>query len=294
MDQAARLRDLVKENNSSVLQEPEKPIRIYTIFSGKGGVGKTNIAVNLAIALQRRGKRVLIIDADLGMANVDVLLGIYPKHTIYDVLFNRYPLKDTLVTGHEGIKVLPGGSGIMELAVLDVEQKEALGREFMALEDIDIILIDTGAGINKNSLSFISFSQELILVTTPEPTALTDAYSAIKIMMQFKLNKNTKVIVNRCPDSGLGKNVYGRLNSTTKTFLNKPLEMLGYVLNDDKVTQAVMEQTPFLVQYPNCSASRCINRIAEELLGRKELANGGISRINSIQQLYRRLLKVFG
>ena len=175
------------------------------------------------------------------------------------------PLKDTLVTGHEGIKVLPGGSGIMELAVLDVEQKEALGREFMALEDIDIILIDTGAGINKNSLSFISFSQELILVTTPEPTALTDAYSAIKIMMQFKLNKNTKVIVNRCPDSGLGKNVYGRLNSTTKTFLNKPLEMLGYVLNDDKVTQAVMEQTPFLVQYPNCSASRCINRIAEEL-----------------------------
>jgi len=295
MDQAARLRDLVRKNNGGVQQESEKPIRIYTIFSGKGGVGKSNIAVNLAIALQRRNKRVLIIDADLGMANVDVLLGIYPKHTIYDVLFKQYPLQDTLITGYEGIKVLPGGSGITELAMLDMEQKEAFGKQFSALEDIDIILIDTGAGINRSSLSFISFSQELILVTTPEPTAMTDAYSAIKIMTQFKLNKNIKVIVNCCPDSGIGKSVYCRLNSTSEAFLNKPLEMLGYILDDEKVVKSVMDQVPFMIQYPNCSASKCINKIADELLGDNEKADkDGISRIYSIRQVYKRLLKVFG
>ena len=296
MDQAERLRDLVRARGKSANSETstDGAIKIYTVFSGKGGVGKTNITVNLAIAFQRRGKNVLIIDADLGMANVDVILGLYPKHTIYDVLFNKYPLKDTVVTSHDGIRLLPGGSGILELTTLDIEQKKAFGEQFLALDDIDIILIDTGAGISKNSLSFISFSQELILVTTPEPTALTDAYSAIKIMTQYKLNKNTKVIVNRCPDSSLAENIYERLNNTSKVFLNKNLERLGHVSNDDKVIQSVMEQTPFIVKFPNCSASKCINKIADDLLGYKGNNKGNINPIFSIHQVYKRLLKVFG
>lgn len=297
MDQAERLRDLVKKSESNLRLKPKRTIKIYTVFSGKGGVGKTNIAVNLAIALQRRGKRVLIIDADLGMANVDVIMGIYPKHTIYDVLFHKFPLKDTVITGYDGVNILPGGSGMLELTMLNMEQKEAFGQQFSTLEDIDVILIDTGAGITKNSLSFVSFSQELILITTPEPTALTDAYSTIKIMKQYKLDKKTKVIVNRCSNSATGEHIYEKLNHTSKAFLNKPLEKLGCVVEDVKVIKSVMEQTPFLVQYPNCSASKCINQIADELIGRSDYYdndNYNVSRIYSIRQVYRRLLKVFG
>ncbi|HHY81538.1 MAG TPA: MinD/ParA family protein [Clostridiales bacterium] len=290
MDQAEKLRDLVRKGERQTNPGLKEAIKIYTIMSGKGGVGKTNITVNLAIALQRKGKRVLIIDADLGMANVDVILGVYPKHTIYDVLFKQYPLEDTVITSFEGVKILPGGSGMMELASLDIEQQEAFARQFLTFEDIDIILIDTGAGISKNSLSFIAFSQELILVTTPEPPALTDAYSVIKIMVQYKLDKNIKVIVNRCSDDISGEVIYQRLNSTSKTFLNKSLEKLGHILDDSRVAKSVMDQTPFLIQYPNCPASKCICRIADELLG----CSSHGSRIYSIQQVYKRLLKVFG
>lgn len=290
MDQAERLRDLVRKRERSLEPEVQSGIKIYTISSGKGGVGKTNIVINLAIALQRRGKKVLIIDADLGMANVNVVLGVYPKYSLYDVLFHKFPLKSAVITSYEGIKVLPGGSGMIELAMLDIEQQEAFAKEFLTLKDIDIILIDTGAGISKNSLSFISFSQELILITTPEPTSLTDAYSLVKILNQYKLDKNVKVIVNRCSDSHLGNSIYEKLNSTSEVFLHKTLENLGYIYDDGRVMKSVMNQVPFLIQYPKCIASECINRIADELLGRK----GDNSPMNSIQQVYKRLLKVFG
>ena len=289
MDQAESLRDLIRTTTSHTRCEPKQAIGIYTVLSGKGGVGKTNIAVNLAIALQRRGKRVLVIDADMGMANVDVILGIYPKYTIYDVLFHNHPLQDTVITGYDGIKILPGGSGMADLALLDRAQQEAFAKQFSTLADIDVILIDTGAGINRNSLSFAAFSQDLILITTPEPTALTDAYGTIKILVQYKLNRNIKVIVNRCPNSIVGSSVYEKLNHTSMTFLNKHLEKLGHILDDAKVVQAVMNQIPFLVQYPNCTASRCVNRIADELVGR----DGSNSRTYSIQQVYKRLMKVF-
>lgn len=290
MDQAERLRRLVREKLEGPKPELSRSIEIFTITSGKGGVGKTNIAVNLAIALQRRGKRVLIIDADLGMANVDVVLGLYPKHTLYDVLFHEYPLKDTVIEGFEGIKILPGGSGIMEMATLDVQQQEKVARQFLAFEDIDVILIDTGAGISKNSLSFIAFSQELILITTPEPTSLTDAYSVIKILVKYNLKKNIKVIVNRCPDAASGENTFEKLNNTSKIFLNKPLEKMGYIMEDAKVVQSVMNQVPFIIRHPHCNASKCIEQIADEFTGIK----GGISKLSSIQQVYHRLLKVFG
>ena len=290
MDQAERLRNLVKGNRKDPHREGKRSIGIYTVASGKGGVGKTNIAVNLAIALQRRGKKVLIIDADLGMANVDVVMGIYPEHTLYDVLFHEYPLKDAVITGYEGIRILPGGSGIMEMAMLDLARQEAVVRQFMTFDDVDMILIDTGAGISRNSLSFITFSQELILVTTPEPTALTDAYSVIKILAQYKLKKHIKVIVNRCPDIAAGDSTFEKLNYTSETFLGQSLERMGNILNDTRVVQSVMNQVPFIVRHPGCMASKCIDRIADEFMGQRS----HIGRISSIRQVCSRLLKVFG
>ncbi|HOB19102.1 MAG TPA: MinD/ParA family protein [Candidatus Atribacteria bacterium] len=289
MDQAERLRALVREKLDKPQEMPGRSISIYTIASGKGGVGKTSVAVNLAIALQQRGKRVLIIDADLGMANVDVMLGLLPRYTLYDVVAHGRLLRDTILTGPYDMKILPGGSGIMELATLDVEQHKSISEQFLTLEGIDTIFIDTAAGISKNLLSFIAFSHELILVTSPEPTAITDAYSVIKVLAQYGLKKNIKVIVNRSVSLELARTTFENLNKTTDTFLHTRLESLGCIPDDPKVVQAVMVQEPFLLQYPGCPASRSINEIADRLIGMP----GSRSRIQSIKEVYSRLVKVF-
>jgi flagellar biosynthesis protein FlhG len=288
VDQAEKLRFLMKKN-LELSSKLKKPIGIYTIASGKGGVGKTNVVVNLAIALQKRGKKVLIIDADLGMANVDVILGLYPQSTLYDVLFHGKSFEETIINGPEGIKILPGGSGIMEMATLSVEKQEAIAHEFLTLEDIDIILIDTGAGISKNLLSFITFSQELIIVTTPEPTALTDAYSVIKVMANYKLKDKIQIIINKCPNGISAINTYEKLRKTTDAFLKVQLVSIGYILEDPRVVNSVMKQIPFVIQYPQCIASKCIDTIADKILGQKNSI-----KIKSIQEVYNRLLKVFG
>lgn len=291
IDQAEKLRLMMQSKKPS--HSPTKSneaINIYTIASGKGGVGKTNVVVNLAIALQKRGKKVLIIDADLGLANVDVILGVYPKYTLYDVLFHGKPLKEAIMSGPMGIKFLPGGSGILEMAQLSVEQQEEVAKEFFTLEGIDTILIDTGAGLSKNLLSFIAFSQELVLVTTPEPTALTDAYGVIKVLAQYHFNKSIKIIINRALDKSSAENTFEKLQKTAQKFLNISLGNMGYVLDDSRVVRAIMNQTPFVVEYPQCLASKCIYTIADEMIGQKVEKN----RIKSIQQVYNRLIKVFG
>lgn len=288
MDQAAHLRTLIKQNfELSISSKPS--IAIYTIASGKGGVGKTNLVVNLAIALQKKGKKVLIIDADLGMANVDVILGLYPKSTLYDVFFHRKSFKEIIINGPAGIKILPGGSGIMEMATLSLEKQEKIACEFSTLEGIDTILIDTGAGISKNLLSFITFSQELILLTTPEPTALTDAYSLIKVLSEYKLKKKIKVIINKSPNKSSAIHTFKKLQKTTNTFLQIHLESIGYIIEDVRVIHSVMNQIPFVIEYPQCIASKCIDTIADKILGQKSSIE-----IKSIQQVFNRLLKVFG
>lgn len=287
MDQATHLRSLMKKN--SVSKHDKSSIVIYTIASGKGGVGKTNLVVNLAITLQKKGKNVLIIDADLGMANVDVVVGVYPKNTLYDVLFHGKSFKDTIVSGPGGIKILPGGSGIMEMATLSLEKQEKIASEFSTLKDIDIILIDTGAGISRNLLSFITFSQELILLTTPEPTALTDVYGLIKILSEYKLKKNIKVIINRSPSENAALHTFKKLQSTADAFLQVQLEDIGYIMEDVRVVHSVMNQRPFVLEYPRSVASKCIESIADRLLGQNSLIE-----IRSIQEVFNRLLKVFG
>lgn len=290
-DQAEGLRDKIRERDWGAKNiVPNKDIKIYTVASGKGGVGKTNIVVNLAISLQKRGLQVMILDADLGLANVDVVLGIYPKLTLYDVILKGKSLKDAIVYGPSGIRVIPGGSGIIEMTKLDKDSQKKLMEQFEDMGDIDVLLIDTGAGISMNQLSFITFSQEVILVTTPEPTAITDVYSVIKIISELKIKRKIKLITNMVQNDKLGKLAYTKLNETAKKFLDVEVDYMGYVADDTMVGNSVMQQVPFILNYPNCNASQCIDRIAEQIVG---LPISG-AKLKTMSQVYNRLIKIFG
>ena len=290
-DQANRLRDMVVQRQISHMENRmDRGIKIFTVASGKGGVGKTNLVVNLAIALQKKGRRVLILDADLGLANVDVVLGMYPRVTLYDVMFRGKRLKDAVLKGPGGIRIIPGGSGMLEMTKLDGDRQRELARQFTEIEDIDVLLIDTGAGISMNQLSFITFSQEVILVTTPEPTAITDVYSVMKIISEVGIKRKIRLVVNRVSSAKMAELTYEKLRKTAESFLGVDLEYLGHVVDDARVSTAVMKQVPFLLQYPGCLASRCLEDISERVLGQEIAGN----RLKSMSEVYNRLFKIFG
>lgn len=291
-DQAQNLRSLVerkrKEKVKSIIENKE--IKIYCVASGKGGVGKTNIVVNLAICMQKRGHKVLIIDADLGMANVDVLLGLFPNITLYDVFFNDKSLKEAIIGGPEGVKIIPGGSGMIKMTTLDSAQQSKLAEEFVQLDDIDTILIDTGAGISMNLMSFIAFSQEILVVTTPEPTAMTDAYGLLKVISELNLDRKIKVIVNRVSNKESALFTFERLKNTVEKFLKIELEYLGYIMDDIRVSNSVMDRSPLILEYPNSIASKCLIAIVDKMTGTKNQE----VRLRTMSEVYNRLIKVFG
>lgn len=291
-DQAQNLRSLVEKKRKEKVENilKNKEIKIYCVASGKGGVGKTNVVVNLAISLQKKGHRVLIIDADLGMANVDVLLGIFPEVTLFDVFFNDKPLKEAIVEGPEGIKIIPGGSGMIKMTNLDTAQQSRIAEEFVQLEDVDIILIDTGAGISMNLMSFIAFSQEIIVVTTPEPTSMTDAYGLLKVIAELNLDRKLNVIVNRVQNKGMAVFTFDRLKNTVEKFLKIELEYLGYIMDDIRVANSVMDRKPLVLGYPNAIASKCISVIADKMIG----VNNQEIKLRTMSEVYNRLIKVFG
>ena len=193
LDQAERLRRLVNNEDSI---NPNNKAKIITVTSGKGGVGKSNFVVNLGITLQKKGKRVLIFDADIGMGNDDVLMGIYPRYNIFDLIKGR-DLDDILVEGPEGIKLLAGGSGLNQVEDLQSHERDTFLNKLESLDGFDYILMDTGAGINRSVLAFIACSEELIIIITPEPTSLTDAYSLVKATDHFKIKSKAKIVVNK-------------------------------------------------------------------------------------------------
>lgn len=280
------------ESKKTIDYHPQKrmDVQIYTIASGKGGVGKTNFVVSVAIALQRLGMKVLILDADLGLANVDILLGASPKSSLYDVMFKGKKLDEIIIDGPEGIKIIPGGSGILELSKLDVMEKKSFLSQFKKISGFDIILIDTGAGISMNQLSFITFSDEVILVATPEPTSITDVYSVVKIISTLKLQRKLKIIVNRVKNKEEGAFAFNKLNITTNQFLDIDLDYLGYIYDDNRVHISVMEQVPFIIQFPKCLASQCINQLAKVILNHEK----NRIKVKSIDKVYNRIIKIFG
>lgn len=284
-DQAARLRELVKK--SDLVKAPTVP-RIIAVASGKGGVGKTNLVVNLAIALAQAGQRVVIFDADLGMANVDVLLGLVCQYSLYDVLQGTKSIEEVMVQGPAGIRLVPGGSGIQELANIDYYQRERLLAAMKELErDTDVLLIDTGAGISRNVLSFISAADEVIIVLTPEPTSLTDGYGIIKVMSKYHLHSEVYFVVNRVSSLKEATQTINKVETVIQKFLQINARPLGYIFDDKVVSKAVMKQEPFVLNYPDSAAATSLRQLAHNLLeGTYHPPKGTKSFLDRLIQLF--------
>ncbi len=269
-DQATRLRELMlatkgKKNNDQSIVQPHSDARVIAISSGKGGVGKTNITVNLGLSLAKGGKKVVIIDADLGLSNVDVVLGIVPKFNLFHLIHHQKTLEEIMVEGPYGLRVISGGSGVMDLVNLSEDDLLRLLLTFESLNAFaDYILIDTGAGINKSVLSFIDAANEVIMIISPDPTSITDAYAVIKNIGNSE--KLIRVIINKAESHKEGYDVFHKINSATKRFLNVELESLGMLLEDPNVKRAVKTQKPFIIHYPHSIASKGIDLIAYNLL----------------------------
>ena len=271
-DQATRLRQMVGAESvvtpiTSAQAEAWANVRVVAITSGKGGVGKTNLAVNLAIALQKRGRRVLIIDADLGMANVDILLGTASRKHLLDLLHPEVKLDDVIAQTPHGIQYISGGSGIEKALEYDHAEKLLLQQKLAdCATRADFILVDTGAGLGRNVMDFILAADEVLLVTTPEPTSLTDAYAVMKAYSIYAAQKNLRLIINRVYEVKESHEVAQKLRRAADKFLHMPVDCLGYVFEDTAVTKAVRRQMPLLRAEPGAAAARCIDALAESLI----------------------------
>jgi len=269
-DQAEKLRELVKAGGGS--PEPAgspgaKKTRIITITSGKGGVGKTNMAVNLAISFARIGKKVTLLDADLGLANVNVILGVIPKYTLYHMIRQQKTMKEIITDTEYGIQFVAGASGFTKIANLNDEERKSFIEEMLALADADILIIDTSAGVSKNVLDFVAAADDTLIITTPEPTAITDAYGIIKIIATEFNNTNMglKLIVNRVDSVIEGKKVAERVISIANQFLNIKVDYLGFIFEDPLVQSSVLKQRPFSVVDPKGKAAQCLMNIVSRL-----------------------------
>lgn len=295
-DQASNLRKLMEDRAETQVEESSivttdnlstqnKSSRVITITSGKGGVGKTNIAVNLAIAFQMIGKRVLLIDADIGMANVDVILGSISKHNMLDLLQDDIELQDVLVEGPHGVRYISGSSGVEKALNFTYEERRMLHKKLAACSDLaDIILIDTGAGLGRHVVDFVTAADEVLLITTPEPTSVSDAFAVIKVYTQHSERKNIRLVVNRIFDDEECIEITEKLSATSKKLLNMPIECVGYIFEDRTVIECVKKQIPFIVEKPNCLASKCIKQLVESLLDGKQMtvSKGWLSFLSDI------------
>jgi len=293
MDQAVGLRR--KENGkmgpavSTAIPALQKPVRVMSVSSGKGGVGKSNVVINLSVAFDRLGLRTLIMDADLGLANIDVLLGLTPKYNMSHVLSGQKRLDEVLVDGPGRVKIMPASSGVQELTRLTDEQKLLFLELLDELEtDIDVLLIDTGAGISDTVLYFNLAAHERIIVVTPEPTSLTDAYALIKVLYSKHGERNFRILVNSAANESNGKSIFAKLSKVADHFLDGlSLDYLGTIPHDISVTKSVMKQRPVLEVFPETPASKAFMRIAETIRNNRPNANQG-----SIQFFWKRLLNV--
>lgn len=245
---------------------PKVSTRVIAVSSGKGGVGKSNLVANLGIALAQRGRKTLILDADLGLANIDVIFGVNPQFNLKHLVDGEKSLNEIVIEGPSALKIVPGGSGMPELADLSKEKQQQLMESFIELEKgADITLIDTGAGISNDIISFILAAREAIIITTPEPTAITDAYGMIKVLTQRDLDVDIKIVINMASSEKEGREIADRIVMATKQFLNKRIEVLGYIVSDVAVNMSVRKQNPFILEFPSSRASKCVKQIAATL-----------------------------
>ncbi|SIQ05612.1 flagellar biosynthesis protein FlhG [Alkalispirochaeta americana] len=287
-DQAETLRAIMRQREGQTGADAKRT-RIITVASGKGGVGKTNVSTNLALSYAAMGKKVILMDADLGLANVNVVLGIIPKYNLYHVIRKQKRMSDILMDTDYGIQIVAGASGFAKIANLSEDERQGFIEELYHLSHADIIIIDAGAGVSNNVLAFVGAADEALIVTTPEPTAITDAYGIIKIIATEidNLNLGLKLIVNRVKSVTEGKKVAERVINIAGQFLNLKVDYLGYLYEDPTVQEAILKQKPFLALDPKCKASICINQIAGRLERVEYREGGGVGQF--LKKLFGRL-----
>lgn len=245
--------------------------RTIAVTSGKGGVGKTSLACNIAIQLSRSGERTLILDADLGLSSIDTVLGLLPKKNLYHAIFDEVPVSEIVTTGPAGVKIITGGSGILELAHLSDKRRRSFIDSLEQLEEIaDWFIIDTAAGMGKNVMAFIRAATEVLVVTTPEPTSVTDAYAMVKVTANRNRSADIGLVVNMAADQKEAEAVSTRIAEVSRQFLNVHVEKLGFVPFDSAVSRAVRAQTPLVSAFPSSPAAAAIARIARGIQGHAE------------------------
>ncbi|MCI6552429.1 MAG: MinD/ParA family protein [Lachnospiraceae bacterium] len=270
MDQAEQLRNIIKANS-----QPKKPLaRVITVTSGKGGVGKSNLSINLAVQLRKLGQRVVILDADFGLANIEIMFGTIPKHNLSDLIYQGKSMREIVTRGPMDVGFVSGGSGITGLSNLRKEDLSRIIQNLAELDSIaDTVIVDTGAGISDAVMEFLVASEEILLVTTPEPTSITDSYSLLKALSRdSRFSENmTKIrmVANKVQQKGDGSNLYRKLNAVVLKYLRVHLEYLGEVPEDLHLSRAVMQQKPVSIESPEAKAALAYEQIAGRLMNRE-------------------------
>lgn len=270
MDQAEQLRIL-----KAGQQQPKPLARVITVTSGKGGVGKSNTSINLAIQFRKMGKRVIILDADFGLANIEIMFGAVPKHNLCDLIYQGMRITDIITWGPMEVGFISGGSGIAGMSNLNRDYLNYIIQNLAQLDTItDIIIVDTGAGISDAVLEFLVASGEILLVTTPEPTSITDSYSLLKALYRHQRfdaeATKVKLIANRVSKDPEGKILYDKLNAVVERYLKVPILYLGCVPEDAQLSRSVMQQTPVSLHNPGAKSTLAYERIAGRLLDKAE------------------------
>lgn len=285
LDQAEALRHRVLSHSEGLGRQT----RILTVTSGKGGVGKSNFSLNFALALQKRGHRVLLFDADIGMGNIDVLLGLPASYNLFHLLKRDKSIWEIIQEGPGGLRFIAGGSGFKDLIRLSDEELEYFASEIAKLYgEVDYVLFDTGAGLSKETLRFIRAADETIVVTTPEPTSITDAYALMKMVTTMGEQAAFRLVVNRVGDDREGRQTADNIRQVAKTYLSLELPVLGFVPDDTHVSKAVKKQTALSNLYPDCPAARGIDGIAAEYLN-ESAAGSSQTSIRGFLQRMRKL-----